>query len=72
MNSEEKKTQEINSFRNIQDLFKKIVIVNETKKFWRNDEGFVTMGVKYILLNADSLEFFWGGKKVEEDHKWGI
>ncbi len=26
------------------------------KKPWRNEEGFV-MGMKYFLLNADSLEF---------------
>ena len=38
-------------------LFKKIVIVNGTKKPWRNDEGFVIMGMKYFLLNANSLEF---------------
>lgn len=49
--------QELNSFRNIPDSFKKIVIVNGTKKPWRNDEGFVIMGMKYFLLNADSLEF---------------
>ncbi len=24
---------------------------------WRNDEGFVIMGMKYFLLNANSLEF---------------
>ncbi len=57
MSSEEKQTQELNSFRNIPDLFKKIVIVNGTKKPWRNEEGFVFMGMKYFLLNADSLEF---------------
>ena len=57
MTSEEKQTQELNSFRNIPDSFKKIVIVNGTKKPWRNDEGFVIMGMKYFLLNADSLEF---------------
>lgn len=38
---EEKQTQELNSLRNIPDSFKKIVI----------------MGMKYFLLNADSLEF---------------
>ncbi len=27
------------------------------KKPWRNEEGFVIMGMKYFLLNADSLEF---------------
>ena len=58
MISEEKKTQEFNSLRNIPDSFKKIVIVNGSKKPWRNDEGFVIMGMKYFLLNADSLEFW--------------
>ena len=56
MTSEEKQKQELNSFRNIPDSFKKIVIVNGTKKPWRNEEGFVIMGMKYFLLNADSLE----------------
>ena len=57
MSSGEKQAQEFNSLRNIPDSFKKIVIVNGTKKPWRNDEGFVIMGMKYFLLNADSLEF---------------
>lgn len=57
MTLEEKQTQEFNSLRNIPDSFKKIVIVNGTKKPWRNEEGFVIMGMKYFLLNADSLEF---------------
>ena len=57
MTSEEKQAQELNSLRNIPDSFKKIVIVNGTKKPWRNDEGFVIMGMKYFLLNLDSLEF---------------
>lgn len=57
MTSEEKQEQEFNSFRNIPDSFKKIIIVNGSKKPWINDEGFVIMGMKYFLLNADSLEF---------------
>lgn len=57
MTSEEKQKQEFHSFRNIPDSFKKIVIVNGTGKPWRNDEGYVIMGMKYFLLNADSLEF---------------
>ena len=40
--------------REIQETF---VIVNGTKKPWRNEEGFVIMGMKYFLLNVDSLEF---------------
>ncbi|MBP3621245.1 MAG: ATP-binding protein [Lachnospiraceae bacterium] len=55
--SEEKQIQELKSLRNIPDSFKKIVIVNGTKKPWRNEEGFVIMGMKYFLLNVDSLEF---------------
>ena len=57
MTSEAKQVQELNSLRSISDSFKKIVIVNGTKKPWRNEEGFVFMGMKYFLLNADSLEF---------------
>ena len=57
MTSEEKQAQEFNSFRNIPDSFKKIVIVNGTDKPWRNEEGFVIMGMKYFLLNMNSLEF---------------
>ena len=57
MSSEEKQIQEFNSLRNIPDSFKKIIIVNGTEKPWRNDEGFVIMGMKYFLLNADSLQF---------------
>lgn len=57
MTSEEKQTQELYSLRNIPDSFKKIIIVNGTKKPWRNDEGFVIMGMKYFLLNPDGLEF---------------
>lgn len=55
--SEEKQTQEFNSLRNIPDSFKKIVLVNGTTKPWRNEYGFVIMGMKYFLLNTDSLEF---------------
>ena len=57
MTSEAKQVQELNSLRSISDSCKKIVIVNGTKKPWRNEEGFVFMGMKYFLLNADSLEF---------------
>lgn len=57
LSSEEKQIQEFNSLRNIPDSFKKIVIVNGTKKPWRNEEGFVIMGMKYFLLNGNSLEF---------------
>ena len=57
MSSEEKQVQEFHSLRNISDSFKKLVIVNGVKKPWRNEEGFVIMGMKYFLLHEDSLEF---------------
>lgn len=57
MAKEEKQEQEFSSLRRISDSFKKIVIINGSRKPWRNDEGFVIMGMKYFLLNADSLEF---------------
>ena len=57
MASEEKQAQEFHSLRNIPDSFKKIVIVGVTAKPWRNEEGFVIMGMRYFLLNPDSLEF---------------
>lgn len=57
LSTEEKQQQEYNSFRKIPDSFKKIVIVNGVSKPWRNEEGYVIMGVKYFLLNNDSLEF---------------
>ncbi len=41
----------------ITDSFKKIAIVDKTMRPWRNEEGFLIMGMKYFLLNADSLEF---------------
>ena len=57
MASKEKQAQEFHSLRNIPDSFKKIVIVDGTAKPWRNEEGFVIMGMRYFLLNSDSLEF---------------
>lgn len=57
MTSPEKQAQEFRSLRNIPDSFKKIVIVSGTAKPWRNEEGFVIMGMRYFLLKSDSLEF---------------
>ena len=57
MTSQEKQNQEFHSLRNIPDSFKKIVIMGGTTKPWRNEEGFVIMGMRYFLLNSNSLEF---------------
>ncbi|SFB36727.1 hypothetical protein SAMN05216249_12625 [Acetitomaculum ruminis DSM 5522] len=55
--AKEKQKQEYNSFRNIPDSFKKIVLVNGSSKPWRNEDGFVIMGMKFFLINEDSLDF---------------
>lgn len=57
MTSKEKQDQEFHSLRSIPDSFKKIVVVGGTAKPWRNEEGFVIMGMKYFLLHSDSLDF---------------
>ena len=57
LSTEEKQKQEYNSFRNIPDSFKKIVLVNGAAKPWRNEDGFVIMGMKYFLMNENSLDF---------------
>ena len=48
--------QEQRPFNYIQDSFKKIIIVRENIKLWRNDEGTVIMGIEEFLLNKDSLD----------------
>ena len=57
LSSKDKQKQEFNSLRHIADSFKKIIIVNGTAKPWRNEDGYIIMGMKYFLLNPDSLEF---------------
>lgn len=57
LSTEEKQKQEYNSLRHIPDSFKKIVIIGGTAKPWRNDDGYVIMGLKYFLMNTDSLDF---------------
>lgn len=48
--------QETRPFDNIRDSFKKIVIVERSMKPRRDEKGYVVMGVKEFLLQANSLE----------------
>ncbi len=57
LDDKEKQEQEFSSIRRITDSFKKIVIVGGSVKPWRNEDGFVIMGLKHFLLNDDSLDF---------------
>ena len=53
---EEKRKQEMGSLLRINDSFKKIIIVKEDIKPWRDENGILTMGLLDFLMNADSLE----------------
>lgn len=52
----QKMNQEQNSLVRIGDSFKKIIVVKDRIKLWRNEEGIVIMGIMDFLLNPDSLE----------------
>ena len=53
--STEKMDQEVRPFHNINDAFKRIVIVKEDILLRRNDMGVVTMGLREFLINENSL-----------------
>lgn len=52
----EKMQQEQNSLVHIGDSFKKIIVVKDRIKCWRNEEGIVIMGIMDFLLNPNSLD----------------
>ena len=53
---QEKMEQEQNSLVRIDDSFKKIIVVKDRIKLWRNEKGIVVMGITDFLLNPDSLD----------------
>ena len=54
--TEDKWKQERRPLRQIGDSFKKVIIMRENTKTWRDENGFVIMGLKEFLLNEKSLE----------------
>lgn len=50
-----KEKQERNSLLNINDSFKKIIILGDVSKPRMDDNGIITMGIFYFLLNENSL-----------------
>ncbi|MCI8662150.1 MAG: ATP-binding protein [Hungatella sp.] len=52
----DKMQQEQKSLVHIDDSFKKIIVVKDRIKLWRNEEGIVIMGIMDFLLNPNSLE----------------
>ncbi len=53
---EEKRKQEMASLLKINDSFKKIIIVKDDIKPWRDENGILTMGLIEFLMDADCLK----------------
>lgn len=51
-----KEKQERKPLLNINDSFKKIIIVGDVSKPRMDENGIITMGIFYFLLNEDSLD----------------
>lgn len=56
LDTPEKTLQETKSLNNIGDNFKKIVVVKDNIKLWRNDDGILIIGIQEFLLNKNSLD----------------
>ena len=56
MPDKEKEHQESQSLVNVNDSFKKIIIVRDDIKPWRNEKGILIMGLMDFLLDKSSLE----------------
>ena len=52
----DKMQQEQKSLVKIADSFKKIIVVKDRIKLWRNEEGIVVMGIMDFLFNPNSLD----------------
>ena len=57
IDTKEKREQEEKSFMNVNDFFKKVIIVKDNIKRWRDDKGIVIMGITDFLLDEDSLNY---------------
>lgn len=53
---EQKMNQEKNSLVKISDSFKKIIVVKDNIKLWRNEDGILVIGIQEFLLNQHSLD----------------
>lgn len=57
IDSEDKKNQELRPLLNVDDFFKKIIIVNSVIPRYKNENGILIMGIYDFLLNEDSLDY---------------
>ena len=51
-----KMEQEKKSLVKINDSFKKIIVVKDNIKLWRNEDGILVIGIQEFLLNPNSLD----------------
>ena len=56
LDTSEKTMQESKSLNNIGDNFKKIIVVKDNIKLWRNEDGILIIGIQEFLLNKNSLD----------------
>lgn len=56
IDTREKNEQESKSLNNIGDSFKKIIVVKDDIKLWRNEKGILIIGIQEFLLNKNSLD----------------
>ena len=54
---DEKMRQEQASLTRISDSFKKIIVVKDNIKAWRNEKGILIMGIQEFLLDINSLDY---------------
>ena len=57
IDSKEKREQEERSLINTNDFFRRIIIVKDNIKRWRDEKGIVIMGIVDFLLDFDSLDY---------------
>ena len=56
LETREKTIQEERPLMNINDNFKKIIVVKDNIKHWYTEEGILIIGIQEFLLNQDSLD----------------
>lgn len=56
IDNKEKEEQEMRSLINVNDFFKKVIIVKDDIESWHNEEGILIIGIKEFLLNENSLD----------------
>lgn len=57
MSTDEKIRQEMASLRNIDDSFRKVIVIGRHQPKYQNEDGFVIMSIYDFLMNVNSLDY---------------